>query len=68
MRAAVQEAAAAGIYVSEHYPDHRYPARPQYSPSMNCSPAPRQIYPRFALEATLRHRRRRSSATHARLT
>ena len=47
-----QEASAAGIYVPEHYPDHRYP-RVQILTIEELLAGAQAEYPRFAPEATL---------------
>ena len=68
-RPMVQEAASAGIYTPEHYPDHRYP-RLQILTVEDLLDGTQAQYPRFAPEATLPRapRRRRSTAAQARLT
>ncbi len=68
-RPMVQEAAAAGIYVPEHYPDHRYP-RLQILTVEGLLSGIQAEYPRFAPETTLPRapRRRRASSAQGRLT
>ena len=63
-----QEAVASGIYVPEHYPDHRYP-RLQILTIEDLLSGAQADYPRFAPEATLPRapRRRRSSSAQGRL-
>ena len=68
-RPMTQEAASAGIYVPEHFPDYRYP-RLQILTIEDLLSGAQAEYPRFAPEATLPRapRRRRSSANQPRLT
>ncbi len=68
-RPMIQEAASAGIYTPDHYPDHRYP-RLQILTIADLLSGVQAEYPRFAPEATLPRapRRRRSSAAQGRLT
>ena len=68
-RPMTQEAAAAGIYTPEHYPDHRYP-RVQILTIEDLLSGHQADYPRFAPEATLPRapRRRRAPANQPRLT
>ncbi len=68
-RPMTQEAASAGIYTPEHYPDHRYP-RLQILTIEDLLSGAQAEYPRFAPDATLPRapRRRRSSTAQARLT
>ncbi len=68
-RPMVQEAASAGIYTPDHYPDHRYP-RLQILTIEDLLAGTQADYPRFAPEATLPRapRRRRSSSAQGRLT
>ena len=68
-RPMTQEAASAGIYTPDHYPDHRYP-RLQILTIEDLLSGDEAQYPRFAPEATLPRapRRRRSSSAQARLT
>ena len=68
-RPMVQEAASAGIYTPDHYPDHRYP-RLQILTIEDLFDGVQADYPRFAPEATLPRapRRRRSSSSQGRLT
>ncbi len=67
-RPMVQEAASAGIYIPEHYPDHRYP-RLQILTVEELLDGVQAEYPRFAPEATLpRAPRRRHSSAQGRLT
>ena len=67
-RPMTQEAASAGIYTPEHYPDHRYP-RLQILTVEELLSGVHAEYPRFAPEATLPRapRRRRASAAQGRL-
>ncbi len=67
-RPMTQEAASAGIYTPEHYPDHRYP-RVRILTIEDLLSGVQADYPRFAPEATLpRAPRRRSSPAQPRLT
>ena len=68
-RPMVQEAASAGIYTPEHYPDHRYP-RLQILTVEDLLDGAQAEYPRFAPDTTLPHapRRRRPTTPQARLT
>ena len=68
-RPMTQEAASAGIYTPEHYPDHRYP-RLQILTIEDLLSGVQAEYPRFAPEATLPRapRRRRASSAQGRLT
>ena len=66
-RPMIQEAASAGIYTPEHYPDHRYP-RVQILTIEDLLSGTQAEYPRFAPDATFaRAPRRRSSAASDRL-
>ena len=68
-RPMIQEAASAGIYIPEHYPDHRYPRLQILTVEELLSGAEAE-YPRFAPEATLPRapRRRRATGSQGRLT
>ena len=66
-RPMIQEAASAGIYTPEHYPDHRYP-RVQILTIEDLLSGTQAEYPRYAPDATFaRAPRRRSSAASDRL-
>ena len=68
-RPMTQEAASAGIYTPERFPDHRYP-RLQILTIEDLLSGAQADYPRFAPEATLPRapRRRRAPAAQGRLT
>ena len=67
-RPMVQEAASAGIYTPDHYPDHRYP-RLQILTIEDLLDGAQAEYPRFAPDATLpRAPRRRRASSQPRLT
>ena len=68
-RPMTQEAASAGIYTPEHYPDHRYP-RLQILTIEELLSGAEAEFPRFAPEATLPRapRRRRATGSQGRLT
>ena len=68
-RPMTQEGTSAGIYVPEHYPDHRYP-RIQILTIEDLLSGVQAEYPRFAPEATLPRapRQRRASSAQGRLT
>jgi site-specific DNA-methyltransferase (adenine-specific) len=63
------EAASAGFYTPEHYPDSHYPRIQILTIEELLSGSKRAEYPRLAPEATFRRapRRRRSSGTQAEL-
>ena len=66
-RPMIQDAASAGIYTPEHYPDHRYP-RVQILTIEDLLSGTQAEYPRYAPDATFaRAPRRRSSAASDRL-
>ena len=66
-RPMVREAASAGLYVPERYPDHQYP-RLQILTSEDLLSGVEAQYPRYAPESTLPHApRRRSSGSQGRL-
>ena len=66
-RPMIQEAASAGIYTPEHYPDHRYP-RVQILTIEDLLLGTQAEYPRFAPDATFaRAPRRRQSSSSQRL-
>ena len=66
-RPMIQEAASAGIYTPEHYPDHRYP-RVQILTIEDLLSGTQAEYPRFAPDATFaRAPRRRQSSSSQRL-
>ena len=66
-RPMIQEAASAGIYTPEHYPDHRYP-RVQILTIEDLLSGTQAEYPRFAPDATFaRAPRRRQSSNSQRL-
>ena len=66
-RPMIQEAASAGLYTPEHYPDHRYP-RLQILTIEDLLSGTQAEYPRFAPDATFaRAPRRRQSSSSQRL-